>query len=438
MEDILPDVQRVLMAVKLIAKQKAPFYAYWASKFITFSNKYGNLANEATINQFLDHLCGTGIDDWKIQQAEEAIDFFVEYCRNSQNGLQSNRIPSKELKNEALTIIERIREAIRLKHYSYRTEQTYLEWAKRFFSHLLKTRNKENFPQDLNSEDVKEYLSYLAIKQKVSSSTQNQAFSALLFLFREVLKIEVKDLNKTVRAKRKVTLPAVLTLKEIKELFNQVNRENLLLMQTIYGSGLRLMEAIRLRVQDIDFDTNILFIRGAKGDKYRATVLAESVKTGLKKHLEKVKEIHRKDLDSGQGKVYLPEGLIRKYPNAAKEWGWQYVFPSSKLSVNPRSGKVGRHHIDPSSIQKVIKNAVKKAGIVKNASVHTLRHSFATHLLMKGVNIREIQDLLGHKHLETTMVYTHVIRDMSNVPISPLDYLYKDAKPSKKYYLKSG
>jgi integron integrase len=276
----------------------------------------------------------------------------------------------------------------------------------------------------LDSGDVKDFLSYLALKRRVSSSTQNQAFNALLFLFRGVLKTELGDLSKTVRAKRGEKLPVVLSPEEIQALLRHIKGLSLLIVQLLYGSGLRLMELARLRVKDIDFGQNLIFVRGSKGDKDRMTILPQAVKDILKSHLAEVKKLHDKDLAEGYGEVYLPDALERKYPNAAKEWGWKYVFPSSKLSVDPRSGKIRRHHISEKTIQNAVKEAVRKAAIVKNASAHTLRHSFATHLLMNGVNIREIQDLLGHKHVETTMIYTHVIRDLVNIPKSPLDALY--------------
>ncbi|MCF7873590.1 MAG: integron integrase [Candidatus Omnitrophica bacterium] len=324
-----------------------------------------------------------------------------------------------------LNIIDKVRKSIQLKHYSYRTEQTYVDWIKRFFSYINKNNPNKCLEEKLNSENVKMYLTYLAIERKVSSSTQNQAFCALLFLFREVLKIELKSLGNTVRAKQKIRLPSVLTFGEVKEMFNYVNKKHLLLLQIIYGSGLRLMELVRLRVQDIDLENNILFIRNSKGDRDRTTVIAECLKSELQKQLQKARKIHKEDLKLGYGKVSLPNRLRHKYPNAAKEWKWQYIFPSSKLSINPRDGKIGRHHIDPSSIQKAVKNAAKMAQIHKKVSVHTLRHSFATHLLMKGVNIRQIQELLGHKNLETTMVYTHVIKGLQNAPKSPVDELYE-------------
>jgi integron integrase len=211
-------------------------------------------------------------------------------------------------------------------------------------------------------------------------------------------------------------------VEEIRELFRNVQGKNLLILQLLYGAGLRLMELARLRVQDIDFDSGLIFIRSGKGDKDRSTILPECIKPKLRLHLEAVQAIHKKDLETAEyGGVYLPDGLERKYPSTARDWGWQYVFPSSKLSPDPRSGKIRRHHLSERAIQNTVRNAAQKAGIVKHATVHTLRHSFATHLLMDGVNIREIQDLLGHKNVETTMIYTHVLRDMSNAPRSPLD-----------------
>lgn len=248
----------------------------------------------------------------------------------------------------------------------------------------------------------------------------------MLFLFRVILNIELTDLDKTVRAKRGVKLPVVLSIEEVQKLFKHIKNTEALMVQLLYGSGLRLMELARLRVKDIDFGSNLIFVRDGKGDKDRSTILPEAVKLPLQSHLEKVKLLHEEDLKSGHGDVYLPDALDRKYPNAGKEWYWQYVFPSLKLSVDPRSGKIRRHHISEKTIQNIARNAAKKAGIAKHVTVHTLRHCFATHLLMNGVNIREVQELLGHKNVETTMIYTHVMRDMANAPKSPLDMLYKE------------
>jgi integron integrase len=319
-------------------------------------------------------------------------------------------------------LLDETKQLIRLKHYSYSTERTYMDWINRFFQYIRQT--KGGFVDRVNSSDIKNYLTHLAITKRVSSSTQNQAFNALLFLFRDVLKADIGDISDTVRAKRGQKLPVVLSIAEVKAIFDCLSGTGLLIAQILYGSGLRLMELARLRIMDVDFNMQTLTVRSGKGDKDRTTVLPETVKDRLRDHVEKVKALHEKDLAKGYGQVYLPDALSRKYPNAAKEAGWQYVFPSSRMSVDPRSGKVRRHHISDKAIQLAVGTAVKKAGIVKHVSVHTLRHSFATHLLQSGVNIREIQDLLGHKSVETTMIYTHVLRDMSNAPQSPLDALY--------------
>ena len=258
----------------------------------------------------------------------------------------------------------------------------------------------------------------------MSASTQNQAFNAILFLFRHVLCKDMGNMAETVRAKRGQKLPVVLSVEEVKQLLSCLTGRDLLIAGLLYGSGLRLMELARLRVKDVDMDLNTLTVRSGKGDKDRTTILPAAVKDQLKNHLSEVKNLHESDLSNGHGEVHLPDALGRKYPNAGKEWAWQYVFPASNLSVDPRAGKVRRHHISDTAIQDVIKKAIRKAGIPKFATVHTLRHSFATHLLMNGVNIREVQELLGHKNVETTMIYTHVLRDMSHAPKSPLDVLF--------------
>ncbi|MBU1086882.1 MAG: integron integrase [Candidatus Omnitrophica bacterium] len=344
---------------------------------------------------------------------------------HAENDLKG-KISKADLSENIKKIINDLRDVIRMKHFAYSTERTYVDWAKRFFEYLIQEKNRDILLDSLGSEDVRSFLSMLAVKQRVSASTQNQAFNALLFLFRNVLNKEIEDMDKTVRAKRGIKLPVVLSIEEVQQIFQNMKGSNLLLAKVLYGTGLRLMELARLRVKDIDFDSGLIFVRSGKGDKDRTTMLPELVKNDLRLHLEKVKAIHEEDIKSGQGEVYLPDALARKYPKAEKEWKWQYVFPSSHLSVDPRSGKIRRQHITPNAVQKIIAKAVQDSGVAKQASVHTFRHSFATHLLMNGVNIREIQELLGHKHVETTMIYTHVMRNMSNAPKSPLDTLYEE------------
>lgn len=427
MDNILPEYQKYLISNKLVPEKNAQFYAFWVSKFLSFSNKNENFTVDIKIEKFLEFLSNDEeIKEWQIEQAGTALNLYVNNFLKGDISLIDPNCNNKHSKfPDFNSVIDKLRELIRLKHYSYSTEQTYIEWVKKFYKYVLDSKGSEFKIDKLASNDVQNYLSYLALKQRVSSSTQNQAFNALLFLFKNALSVELGDLGDTVRAKRGLKLPVVLTVEEVQELFKHVKGRNFLIIQLIYGAGLRLMELARLRVKDIDFGSNLLFVRSGKGDKDRSTILPEFVKTELKLHLDKVKALHNEDLENGYGEVYLPNALDRKYPNAPKDWGWQYVFPSERLSVDPRSGKIRRHHLSDKAIQNIVKEAVKKAGIVKNASVHTLRHSFATHLLMNGVNIREIQELLGHKNVETTMIYTHVLRDMSNAPKSPLDVLYK-------------
>jgi integron integrase len=421
---VLPEFQDFLVSRSFTPAKNAPFYAHWVSKFLAFSNRNQELGSNLKVEKFLSQLKSQKkTADWQIKQAEDALRLYFHHFLNGKTLAHSLEGPQKRFLDVS-KVLRDMRQALRIKHYSYRTERSYLEWAERLMNYTSEVKKKDVRAAVLDSGDVKDFLSYLALTKRVSSSTQNQAFNALLFLFRDVLKKELGDMSKTVRAKRGQKLPVVLSPEEVQSLFKHVNGLNLLILQLLYGSGLRLLELARLRVKDIDFDQNLVFVRGSKGDKDRTTILPQTVKDILKKHLDEVKKLHDIDLSGGYGEVYLPDALERKYPNAVKEWGWQYVFPSSKLSVDPRSGKIRRHHIAEKTIQNAVKEAVQKAGIVKHASVHTLRHSFATHLLMNGVNIREIQNLLGHKHVETTMIYTHVLRDVVSVPRSPLDSLY--------------
>jgi len=422
--NILPDFQKFLISHGFAVEKNAIYYSFWVSKFLKFSNNLSIMPQKNKIKDFLAELRLENIEDWQLHQAEKAVTIYLEQFSYKKKTLQKITV-KKDLLADTQKIMNDLRDVIRLKHFSYNTERTYVDWAKRFFEYLSRERNKNISYNALNSQDVRNFLSMLAVEQRVSSSSQNQAFNALLFLFRNVLNIELKDMDKTVRAKRGLKLPVVLSVEEVQTILKNIKSNNLLLVKMLYGTGMRLMELARLRVKDIDFDSNLIFVRSGKGDKDRTTMLPELIKHDLSVYLKKIKTIHEEDINAGFGEVFLPESLGRKYPNAAKEWGWQYAFPSSKLSVDPRSGKVRRHHITPNAIQKIVARAVKEAGIVKQASVHTFRHSFATHLLMNGVNIREVQELLGHKHVETTMIYTHVMRDMANVPASPLDRLYK-------------
>jgi integron integrase len=418
--DILPEFQAFLLEKKMVPEKNVLFYALWASKYFTYARKKQINADEYLENaviEFIESLkSDPNMSDWQIRQAHDAIRLYYFHYR----GLKPNNLPAKKSADFTNELLNETKRLIRLKHYSYSTEITYLQWIKRFLEYVKQTGKKETSTA-LETADCKNFLSHLAIKEKVSASTQNQAFNSLLFLFRNVLCKDMGDLKDTVRAKRGQKLPVVFSVEEVKRLLACLNGRDLLIAGLIYGSGLRLMELARLRVKDIDMDLNTLTVRSGKGDKDRTTILPLTVKDHLKNHLVEVKSLHESDLSSGHGEVHLPDALSRKYPRAAKEWAWQYVFPAGNFSVDPRSGKIRRHHIGDTAIQDMIKKAMKKAAIPKHGSVHTLRHSFATHLLMKGVNIREVQELLGHKNVETTMIYTHVMRDMTGAPKSPLD-----------------
>lgn len=314
-------------------------------------------------------------------------------------------------------IVDALIRELRLGKYAYRTEQSYVSWAGRFLGYC---RNRK--PQELGASEVFSFLEYLALRRKVASSTQNQALNALVFLFEKVLKQPLGDLGPFARAKRPKRLPVVLSRSEISRLLDMMEGTFGLMAQLMYGTGMRLMEAVRLRVQDVDYDYSQVVVRNAKGDKDRVVPLPQTLVCALKGHLERVRTIHEDDLNQGHGRVYLPEALSHKYPNAAVEWGWQYVFPSSRLSVDPRTGQQRRHHLHENGLQKMIKRCGAKAGIVKRVNSHALRHSFATHLLEAGYDIRTVQELLGHADVSTTMIYTHVLNKPGLGVRSPLDF----------------
>jgi len=311
--------------------------------------------------------------------------------------------------------LESVRAALRTRHYSIRTEHTYVHWIKRFlYFHGLR------HPSELGEKEVADFLSDLAVQGKVSASTQNQALNALVFMYKRVLDRPLGDITGAVRAKRPRRLPVVLTQDEVRALFRQMHGVPWLVACLLYGSGLRIMEGVRLRVKDMEFARHAIIVRDGKGAKDRVVTLPDEVVEPLQSHLGWVKTLHDKDLEAGMGEVYLPHALSRKYPNAAREWGWQYVFPSRAFSVDPHTGIERRHHINESIVQKAVRNAVRKAGINKPASCHTLRHSFATHLLERGMDIRTVQEQLGHKDVRTTQIYTHVLERGGLAVKSPL------------------
>lgn len=325
---------------------------------------------------------------------------------------------SENLPRQEPKLLDQVRDKIRLKHYSIRTEQAYTDWIKRFILHFGKKH-----PRDMGAAEVEQFLTHLAVNGRVSASTQNQAKCALLFLYKEVLAIDLPWLDNVEQAKTPKRLPVVLNRDEIQAVLSRLTGTHWLIASLLYGTGMRIMECLRLRVQDIDVKRNEILIRDGKGFKDRVTMLPVSLATPLQAYLLKVRELHQNDLAQNFGAVYMPYALERKYPNAAKEWIWQYVFPAAKLSTDPRTKAVRRHHVQEQTIQRAVKQAARDANLTKAATPHTFRHSFATHLLEGGYDIRTVQELLGHADVSTTMIYTHVLNKGGKGVTSPLDVL---------------
>ena len=313
-------------------------------------------------------------------------------------------------------LLDQVRKQIRLRHYSIRTEAVYLEWVKRFIRF-----HKYRHPQDMGAAEVEAFLSDLAVRRDVAASTQNQALSAILFLYKQVLRIELPWMDGVIRARRPQRLPVVLTREEVASVLAQLDGTLWLAANLLYGSGMRLMEVLRLRVKDVEFSRLEILIRDGKGQKDRMTMLPRKLAAPLELHLQRVRALHEQDLLEGFGRANLPHALARKYPNAAADWGWQFVFPSINRSKDPRSEGIFRHHLHEKTIQRAIRNAVRRVGLNKPATPHTFRHSFATHLLESGQDIRTVQELLGHADVKTTQIYTHVLNRGGMGVISPLD-----------------
>jgi len=315
-------------------------------------------------------------------------------------------------------LLDRLREAIRIRHFSARTEEAYAGWVRRYIMfHGMR------HPEQMGEAEIRDFLSDLAIRRRVAASTQNQALAALLFLYREVLGRSLEWVDIGVRAQRPRRLPVVLTRDEVRRVLSLMSGSSGLVAGLLYGSGLRLREALELRVKDLDFERGEIRIRDGKGRKDRVTVLPCALQPQLREHLERVRSRHEKDLAEGMGRVALPDALAVKYPNAEREWGWQWVFPASSRYADKQAGIERRHHLHESVVQRNMKEAVRKSGIAKNASCHTLRHSFATHLLDAGYDIRTVQELLGHTDVRTTMIYTHVLNKGGRGVQSPADRL---------------
>lgn len=420
-ESVMSEYGDYLRSRQLVKEGQVGSYVCWVRAFLAFASKEGIKDFDACLMRFLQDLESVhNKRPWELGQAKNAVHvYYYQFRRKGEknevckplDGIDPSDFPQVREKAVAL---------LRLKNYSYRTEETYLDWIARFYRFVRENRGNAALPE---SGDVRNFITHLALHRQVSASTQNQAFNALLFMCRHVIGLELEDMYKNVRARRGKKLPTVLSVEEMRRLIAAAPEDHRLEVKLLYGAGLRLRELTRLRVKDLDFDNGLLVVRDGKGEKDRTTLLPTSLHEGLREHLREVKKTHEGDLGQGLGEVYMPNALARKYPNAGKEWCWQYVFPASKLANDPRSGKIRRHHIDSSTIQKVVKATVRSAEIAKPASVHTLRHSFATHLLIQGVNIRQVQDYMGHANVETTMIYTHVARELMPHADSPLDRL---------------
>jgi integron integrase len=325
--------------------------------------------------------------------------------------------PTSELPPPA-RLLARIRDRIRVKHYSLRTEQVYVDWIRRFILF-----HDKRHPEQMAAPEVEAFLTDLAVKRHVAAATQNQAKAALLFLYREVLHVELPWLDGVEQAKTSARLPVVLTREEVVRVLDGLEGTHALIGRLLYGTGMRIMEGLRLRVKDVEFVRHEIIVHDGKGAKDRIAVLPRNIEEPLAVHIARVQRLHVRDLANGRGDVWLPGALARKYPSAARDWGWQYVFPARNLSADPRTGFVGRHHLADQAFQRAMRQAVRNAGLTKPATPHTLRHSFATHLLEAGYDIRTVQELLGHADVSTTMIYTHVLNRGGRGVISPLDSL---------------
>lgn len=431
-----------------VGKKHVSWYKAWVEKFEKhIQGKKLNTRNAEDVKEFLNSLPGQSLD-WQVQQAEHALlILYQSFLRlpwartwpitKTSNGKRftiaqpnvapvsastrpatrsDHRAAMADIRRRYAELLKKFHSEICLRHYSIRTEQSYESWICRFLIfHSPKHANK------LGPQAIKEFLSFLAEKREVSVSTQHQALNALVFLFSQIMDKEVGDISSFTKAKRSRRLPVVLSKDEVRRLLAEMSGVTKIQASLLYGCGLRLMECIRLRVKDLDFNRQQIIVRFGKGQKDRLTVFPVSYQKILKEQLREVRKVHQQDLANGYGEVFIPPALARKYPSAPKEWLWQYVFPAARLAVDPRSGKVRRHHFSENTLQKAVKRAVAAAGINKKATCHTLRHSFATHLLESGYDIRTVQELMGHADVSTTMIYTHVLNRPGIAVISPLD-----------------
>lgn len=422
-ESLLGQFGDYLLRRRLTNEKHARFYVFWVRRFLGMKSSLPHATPEESLGLYLDSLERSGTEDWQVNQARKAITAWFGWRDQQQRVAPVPKVTvaadGTVDPHEALALMAQV---LRVRHYSYRTEQSYLDWVRRFFEYLRGAGGEIERRPVVSTEHFANFISHLATARNVAASTQNQAFGALLFLYREVLGIDVGELGRTVRARQGKRLPTVLSVDEVNRLLRHMTGTLRLMAETIYGGGLRVSECCRLRVQDVDMDNNLIRVRG-KGDKDRTTMLPRDLKPALATHLARVRTLFDKDRAASVAGVYLPDALDRKLPKAGTEWAWFWVFPSRGLSVDPRANVVRRHHVSDTAIQKAVVAAAEKADIPKRVTVHTLRHSFATHLLLQNVDIRQVQELLGHASVETTMIYTHVLKELRNTPTSPLDML---------------
>ena len=424
LESSLQEFGEFLLKAHLVRPTAAPYFVRWVRRFLSRPASDEPLADQ--VRGFCEELEREGRwQDWQLRQADQALRiYFVNFLKRTEwHRRPTSTVVDEEGRTNRLAALEQLRVRLRTRHYSYRTECTYVDWARRFMDYGAA---QQGIPDPrVTSEAVRDYLAHLAVHQHVSASTQNQALCAILFLCREVLGVDVESLSPGVRAKRGERLPVVLSIPETIALLDAMSGTPRLMAALIYGGGLRVSECCELRIKDLDFDQGLVLVRRGKGDKDRSTLLAEMGREELRAHLHKSEAQHEADRRAGLAGVWMPDALERKYPSAGRELAWYWVFPSHTLSTDPRAGIVRRHHMSDSVIQKAVKAAAHKARIHKPVSVHTLRHCFATHLLLNGVDIRQIQEYLGHANVETTMIYTHVVKELRTPARSPLDLIRK-------------
>jgi integron integrase len=429
---------RAFLVEKGIESKLIKWYEHWAVAFAKAFPGVGLRARTpAQIRSFLDNLkSNPSLQQWQIKQAEEAVRLLYDDYLNlgsqsaaagepQQADTQAAAPPSRPSPSAPLPAkrpdgpwAAQVHSEMRLRHYSPRTEKSYLYWMRHYLGF-----HAQDDPLLLEGAAVREFLSHLAEHRQVTASTQSQALNALVFLYEQVLRRPLGEIGEFSRAKKPKKLPVVLSRGEVQRLLAGLHGSYALMAGLLYGSGLRLMECLRLRVKDVDFDLGQLVVRDGKGQKDRITVLPDRYREALRAHLEKVRALHIEDLAEGFGEVWMPPALARKYPAAGRQWGWQYVFPAGGFSVDPETKKARRHHVHERAVQKAIREAARRAGLTKPVSPHTLRHSFATHLLESGSDIRTVQELLGHSDVSTTMIYTHVLNKPGLAVKSPVDGL---------------